>query len=104
MRGKVVHCLRQPFDVYIGREYRRNGVYHPASKWQNPFHLGPDGSRDEVISKYRERLLQIPELLAALPELRGKRLGCFCAPKACHGDVLLELAEKAQPQLGLDFE
>lgn len=35
-----------------------------------------------------------PTLLAALPELKGKVLGCFCKPKACHGDVLADLVNK----------
>jgi Domain of unknown function (DUF4326) len=64
----------------------------PASKWANPFKIVRDGTRDEVIEKYRDWLLGQPDLMAALPELRGKDLACWCAPKACHGDVLLRLA------------
>ena len=30
----------------------------------------------------------------AKKELKGKTLGCFCAPKACHGDILLALANE----------
>jgi hypothetical protein len=74
---------QRPGDVYIGR----------PSKWGNPFVIGPDGDREEVISKYRYWIEDQPELLAALPELKGKRLVCYCAPKPCHGDVLAELAE-----------
>ena len=40
----------------------------------------------------KARFSEQPELLAALPELAGKTLGCWCAPKACHGDVLARLA------------
>jgi hypothetical protein len=36
-----------------------------------------------------------PELMSSLEELRSKRLGCWCAPKACHGDVLIELLDRA---------
>lgn len=83
MAGRyVVHCKRAPFDVYIGR----------PSKWGNPYVIGRDGTRAEVIAKYREYLLGFPELYSALPELRGKILGCWCAPGPCHGDVLAELA------------
>ena len=60
---------------------------------ENPFVIGKDGTRDEVIKKYEAWLLAQPALLAALPELRGKTLGCWCAPQACHGDVLARLAE-----------
>jgi len=79
----VVHCKRAPFDIYIGR----------PSKWGNPFKIGEDGSRDLVIKKYKEWLLSHPEIVdAAKRELRGKVLGCWCSPQACHGDVLAEVA------------
>ncbi len=81
--GRVVHCKRKQFDVYIGR----------PSKWGNPFVIGKDGTRDEVIRKYESWLRTQPDLLAALPELRGKVLGCCCSPHACHGDVLVRLAD-----------
>lgn len=84
MPTTVVHCKRQEYDVYIGR----------PSRWGNPFQIGRDGSRAGVIAKYRGWILKHPTLLKALPELRGKRLGCFCHPLACHGDVLAELADK----------
>lgn len=73
--------------VYVGR----------PSQWGNPFVIGPDGSRADVIAKYRAHLLGSPALMAALPELRGKDLVCWCAPCACHGDVLIiELANAPQ--------
>lgn len=80
--GRVVHCKWANYDVYIGR----------PSKWGNPYRVGEDGTRAQVIALYEQYLLQAPELIAALPELRGKVLGCFCAPKQCHGDVLVRLA------------
>ncbi len=79
--GCVVHCKRSAFDVYIGR----------GGPWGNKFEIGQHGSRAEVIEKYRAWIIKQPELLARLPELRGKVLGCYCAPAACHGDVLIEL-------------
>jgi len=63
------------------------------SKWGNPFHIGRDGSRAEVIVKYTDWVIQQPHLMSALPELRGKRLGCYCAPAPCHADVLASLAD-----------
>jgi hypothetical protein len=81
----------QPYDLYIGRA---NPRYRLAkSKWANPFKLGRDGTRDEVIAKYRAWLLERPELLAQLGELRGKVLACWCKPERCHGEVLAELAD-----------
>lgn len=84
MNHYVVHCKRSNYDVYIGR----------PSKWGNPFSIGKDGTRSQVIEKYRAYLLSNDDLLNALPELKGKVLGCWCAPLACHGDVLSELANQ----------
>lgn len=75
---RVVNMRREGYDVRIDRR----------SKWGNPFRIGPDGTRAEVIEKYEAWLQTQPDLLAALPELQGKRLGCWCAPEPCHGDVL----------------
>lgn len=81
----VVHCKREKYDVYIGR----------PSKWGNPFAIGKDGTRAEVIEKYREWVQRQSHLMASLHELRGMTLGCWCAPSPCHGDVLSELAREA---------
>jgi hypothetical protein len=80
---KVVHCKKESYDVYIGR----------GSKWGNPFKIGKDGTREAVVDKYRSWLGFQPELMNALHELRGKVLGCWCKPKPCHGDVLVEIIE-----------
>ena len=72
------------YAVYVGR----------PTKWGNPFVIGEDGSRSEVIEKYRNWLLSNDELLAQVNELRGKDLVCWCAPAACHADVLFELANR----------
>ncbi len=69
-------------QLYIGR----------PSKCGNPFVIGRDGSRTEVIAKYRAWIVAQPALMNALDELRGRDLICWCAPLACHGDVLVELA------------
>jgi hypothetical protein len=86
-------CKVPPGAVYIGRENR----FPPfrRSKWHNPFRIGPDGTREQVIALYRDWLPRQPELMAALPELHGLDLACWCAPDACHGDILLELANGA---------
>jgi hypothetical protein len=91
MAGRVVHCRKEPYDIYIGR---KNGDL-PQSKWANPFVIGKDCKRGECIDMYREWIMTQPQLLADLPELEGKVLGCWCKPeKACHGDVLLDLLNK----------
>lgn len=89
-RPRVVHCRREPYDLYIGRAMPRQGL--AGSKWANPYRIGKDGDRWEVIEKYRLYIEKRPDLMAALPELEGLVLGCWCKPDACHGDVLLELA------------
>jgi len=70
-------------DIYIGR----------PSRWGNPYVIGRDGNRDEVIAKYRDYVLNTPELMAVIHTLQGKTLGCFCAPLPCHGQILAELAD-----------
>jgi hypothetical protein len=78
----VVNKYQSAFDVYIGR----------GSRWGNPYRIGPDGDRAAVIAKYKQLLWrQIKEGIVTTDDLRqldGKRLGCFCKPAACHGDVI----------------
>lgn len=85
---RVVHCKRERFDIYIGRPNR--GM--PGSKWANPFHIGRDGDRAEVITKYARWIVTQKHLMDSLHELRGKILGCWCDPQACHGHFLMYLA------------
>lgn len=78
--------------LYIGRANNHNNL--EASKWANPFKINKDQGRDEVIDRYRYYIRKSPELMAALPELKGKTLVCWCKPdEACHGDVLIELVD-----------
>lgn len=59
------------------------------TEWGNPFEIPDDGDRDTVIAAYAEHYLpHKPSLLEKLPSLRGKVLGCWCAPERCHGDIL----------------
>lgn len=83
----VVHCKRAQYDIYIGR----------PSKWGNPFAIGRDGTREEVIAKYEAWLRAQPTLIeAATCELKDRVLGCWCHPRACHGDVLARIANKGE--------
>jgi len=86
-------CDRVPGVVYIGHELHRQGWNLTESPWANPNKEGRDGTRAEIIEKYREHLMSSPDLLARLPDLKGKTLACWCKPKPCHGDVLVELIE-----------
>lgn len=71
-------------DLYIGR----------PSKWGNPFTIGRDGTREDVVRKYAEWIVNQPDLLRDLHELRGRTLVCWCAPQMCHGHVLEILCEE----------
>lgn len=89
---KIVHCKKEPYDIYIGRgKCPKTGI---IGKWGNPFIIGRDGSREDVVRKYKEYILKCPELLNSLHELHNKTLACWCKPLSCHGDVLVELVEK----------
>ena len=92
MITEVVNKNKDRYDVYIGR----------GSKWGNPYtHLPLSdtqakykvSSRKESIEKYKEYLLigDGSHLLNDLDELKGKKLGCYCKPKSCHGDILSTL-------------
>ncbi len=90
---KVVNKNKEKYDVYIGR----------GSKWGNPFTHIKDkttkaefivDSRKEAIKQYKEWILTKPELLNCLHELDGRVLGCYCKPKSCHGDILIELIKE----------
>lgn len=83
----VVNLKNSKYDVYIGR----------PSKWGNPFYLIYEDNREEVINKYEAWIMSQPDLLNSLHELRGKVLGCYCKPLACHGDVLARLADDSAP-------
>lgn len=88
--------------VYVGRAMYRGGWRLPASPLANPYRVGRDGTRAEVVARYRDYLLGRSDLLAVLPELRGLRIGCWCAPEACHADVIAELADEAPTGRGPD--
>jgi len=74
----------EPYDVFIGR----------GSKWGNPFPIEGKITREKAIAMYEVYIRRNPKLLAALPELVGKMLGCYCHPLPCHGDVLLKLLKE----------
>ena len=83
MPTTVVNKHVEDFDVYIGR----------PGPWGNPFIIGRDGDRNTVIMKFAKWLIRSPNPRAQwmrehIRELHDKRLGCFCSPDKCHGDVL----------------
>lgn len=84
----VVNKYKESYDVYIGR----------GSYWGNPFPINADigDTREVVIERYRTHLRQLYRkdstlFMSELSKLSGCRLGCFCNPQACHGDVIAEV-------------
>lgn len=88
---------KEYMDVYIGRG--KNGKHMnntpPIERgWLgNPYRVGKDGSRDEVIRKFRDdffgRVSTDDHFREEILKLKGKTLGCWCKPKPCHGDVIV---------------
>ena len=87
MVAKVLNIRKGSPDgaVYIGR----------GSEWGNPYKIGVDGTRNQVIAKY-EDMIRADEIMMKRAKLllKGKDLLCFCAPSKCHGDVLLKIANE----------
>lgn len=89
-------------NVYIGRAgvvfINKQRFPKQSSNFSNPFKLNKDGTRDEVIEKYEKYIIKKLEednlLQKELLEMKGKNLGCWCAPEHCHGNILLKLIEK----------
>ena len=95
---KVVHCKKgEPFDVYIGRP----SIFgNPFSHRRSDHALVMVKSRKEAIDMYRKWINgevdvkgAIPPTIDQIKSLKGKTLGCWCKPRACHGDVLAEICD-----------
>lgn len=80
----VVNCRTDKYDVYCGR----------PSFLGNPFKIGKDETREQVIEKFRvyfyHRLESDPVFKRKVLELKGKRIACWCKPKPCHLDIVAE--------------
>ncbi|PRX44149.1 uncharacterized protein DUF4326 [Prauserella shujinwangii] len=76
--------------VYVGHAGHRHSW--PESDFANPFVKEGKTDREAMLRHYREYLAERPDLLRRLRdgELSGYALGCWCAPRPCHADVLLE--------------
>lgn len=88
---RVVNFKKMPFDVYIGRAGHGYDGY-----FGNPILINGDSKseRERVLRAYRvyfaDRILADARFRYRVEELRGKVLGCFCKPKACHGDIIAQ--------------
>ena len=91
--SRVVNLRQEPLAdaAYVGRANPRRGL--TESIFANPYRVDVDGTREQVIEKYLKHLLGRQDLLLRLPDLRGRRLACWCSPAPCHADVLVELVD-----------
>jgi hypothetical protein len=89
MKTQVVNIRYFACDVYIGRAGHGKDGY-----FGNPFRLEATEKRGATIERYKKyfenRMKTDPEFASRVHELKGKKLGCFCKPHACHGDVIAE--------------
>ncbi len=113
----VVHVKSRPLghqstneSLYIGRGPNGRHLLNTAigqPGWLgNPFPI-PKFRRKECIRLFREvfeaRLRDEPEFRAAVLALRGlEEVRCYCAPLACHGDVICEFLEKQNENIQND--
>lgn len=95
---RVVHCKKEPYDIYIGRKNYTHEHYG------NPFPINKHCDREMSINNFRMWIkgqdFQDIEpkrrkwILENLEKLRSQTLGCWCDPQPCHGDVYIELLEE----------
>lgn len=96
-KGETI-VVNQKTDLATIRHAEANGLFIRAdrfSDWGNPFEMDKDGTRDEVCNYFAEHYLPFKRsLLNQLHKLKGKALGCWCAPLRCHCDTLKQLADE----------
>lgn len=84
--------IDSPDVVYIGR----------GSEWGNPYVIGEDGTRADVIVKYKRLLWNFIKSGSITKEdlirLDSKKLACYCAPLACHGNIIKLAVQWAKEQ------
>jgi len=79
---KVVNLKKEKYDLYIGR----------GTVWGNPFVIGKDGTREEVINKFEKIARTNSALIQFIKDLpENIILGYYCKPKACHGDIIIKI-------------
>ena len=91
---EVVHLKTDSYDTLIDR----------TTMWGNPFRIGKDGNRSEVIEKFRRWLKgeshtefkqkERQKIICNIDSLDGKTIGCWCKPKSCHGDTYADIVEE----------
>lgn len=116
-KTEAVNIRTHKCDVYVGRgcwcgekpagnvplvQQTRVGDFGAAYLREHPlanaWRVGRDGDRDEVLEKYRlwisSKIDSDPVFREMVRSLYGKRLGCWCCPKACHAQVIADAADR----------
>lgn len=86
---RVVNLKKEEYDVYIGRPGK--GL---NSEFGNPFPVPMYTifKSLDLYEKYTRAKLEVDPLFKQrLLLLKGKKLGCFCKPNLCHGDILVKI-------------
>ncbi len=80
-------------DCYIGRQFLYNGRHFRASKYANPYRIAKGCTRTHALAQYRDYLYSSGLAYEVQRDFAGvKRIGCWCAPEPCHGDILAHIA------------
>lgn len=92
---RVVNKYKESYDVYIGRG---SPLGNPFSHKEGTKAWYKVGTREESITAFEDYIRKVlptdPDLILYLKSLKGKTLGCFCKPQACHGDVIVKIIEE----------
>lgn len=91
--------MSDPNNIYIGRQgvVFIDGKRFPPEKspFANPFKIDKNNNREQVVEKYKQYIIhKVEKKEIDLSLLKNKRLGCWCKPEQCHGDVLVELLQE----------
>ena len=93
-RGETV-VVNQKVDLAAIKYAETNDLYVRCDRFSdfgNPFEMDKDGDRDVVCDNYEQHYLPFkPSIHKQLYKLKGKALGCWCAPLRCHCDTLIQL-------------
>jgi hypothetical protein len=90
----VVHVREKLCTHYIGRGAAPSGKH---AQLGNPFVLRIESARTKVIEEYEEWVRRQPEVMKRIAELpEDAVLGCWCKPRACHGDVIIKIWKELQ--------
>jgi hypothetical protein len=98
MATRVGHCKRESYDIYIGRPSILGNPF--TTKAKSIAKVKVD-TKDESLASFeeyaRDRITKDPAFKKAILDCKDKTLGCWCAPRACHGHIIARLVEELSP-------